>query len=201
MRQFKFPPCIPTRGTKVPAGPDWLHEIKHDGYRMIVQREGQRVRLFTRRGYDWSDRYPLIVEAARKLRSRSFVIDGEAVVLDADGRSDFDALHSRKHDAEVRLVAFDILAVRDYDVRPESLHARKDRLETLLAKSSDGIQLSEHLYGDVGPAMFDQVCKMGLEGIVSKHRECAYRAGRSTNWIKVKNREHPAMSRVMDAFA
>jgi ATP-dependent DNA ligase len=196
-----FEPCIPTRATKVPTGPDWLHEIKHDGYRMIVQREGSRVRLFTRRGFDWSDRYPLIVEAARKLRSRSFVIDGEAVVLDADGRSDFDALHSREHDAEVRLVAFDILAVRDYDVRPEPLHARKDRLETLLAKSSDGIQLSEHLYGDMGPAMFDQVCKMGLEGIVSKHRECAYRAGRSTNWIKVKNREHPAMSRVMDAFA
>jgi ATP-dependent DNA ligase len=196
-----FEPCIPTRATTVPAGPDWLHEIKHDGYRLIVQREGDRVRLFTRRGYDWSDRFPLIVEAALKLRSRSFVIDGEAVVLDADGRSDFDALHSRKHDAEVRLVAFDILAVRDYDVRPEPLHARKDRLETLLAKSSDGIQLSEHLYGDMGPAMFDQVCKMGLEGIVSKHRECAYRAGRSTNWIKVKNREHPAMSRVMDAFA
>jgi ATP-dependent DNA ligase len=196
-----FEPCIPTRATKVPTGPDWLHEIKHDGYRMIVQREGSRVRLFTRRGFDWSDRYPLIVEAARKLRSRSFVIDGEAVVLDADGRSDFDALHSREHDAEVRLVAFDILAVRDYDIRPEPLHARKDRLETLLAKSSDGIQLSEHLYGDMGPAMFDQACKMGLEGIVSKHRECAYRAGRTTNWIKVKNREHPAMSRVMDAFA
>src|SRR6476661_4407169 len=65
VRQYEYQPCIPTRGTKVPAGPDWLHEIKHDGYRLIVQREGKRVRLFTRNGYDWRDRYPLITEAAR----------------------------------------------------------------------------------------------------------------------------------------
>src|SRR5881392_537875 len=92
----KYEPCIPTRGTKVPSGSDWLHEIKHDGYRLIVQREGRRVRLFTRRGFDWSDRYPLIVQAALKLRKTSFVIDGEAVVLGPDGISDFDALYSGK---------------------------------------------------------------------------------------------------------
>ena len=85
----EFQPCIPTRGTKVPAGPDWLHEVKHDGFRMIVQREGDRVRLFTRNGHDWSDRYPWIVDAARRLRQRQFVIDGEAVVLGVDGISDF----------------------------------------------------------------------------------------------------------------
>ena len=77
MPQHQFQPCIPTRGTFVPAGPDWLHEIKHDGYRLIVQRDGPRVRLFTRRGFDWSDRFPLISEAARRLRPQSFVIDGE----------------------------------------------------------------------------------------------------------------------------
>jgi ATP-dependent DNA ligase len=77
VRQYEYQPCIPTRGTKVPAGPDWLHEIKHDGYRLIVQRERKRVRLFTRNGYDWSDCYPLIVEAALRNRSTSFVIDGE----------------------------------------------------------------------------------------------------------------------------
>ena len=75
-----YQPCIPTRRAEVPAGPDWFHEIKHDGYRLIVQREGKRVRLLTRRGYDWSDRYPLIVEAALRLRKTSFVIDGDAVV-------------------------------------------------------------------------------------------------------------------------
>jgi bifunctional non-homologous end joining protein LigD len=81
MRKSAFEPCIATRGTKVPAGSDWLHEIKHDGYRLIVQRVGKRVRLFTRNGYDWSERYPLIVEAAQRNRNSSFVIDGEAVLL------------------------------------------------------------------------------------------------------------------------
>src|SRR3954466_5005678 len=81
----KFEPCIPTRGTEVPSGPDWLHEVKHDGYRLIVQREDKRVRLLTRRGYDWSDRYPLITQAALRLRKTSFVIDGEAVILAANG--------------------------------------------------------------------------------------------------------------------
>ena len=98
----QFQPCIPTRGTKVPSGHEWLHEVKHDGFRMIVQRDGDRVRLFTRNGYDWSDRYPWIVDAARRLRQKQFVIDGEAVVLGVDGISDFAALYSRRHDHEVQ---------------------------------------------------------------------------------------------------
>src|SRR3954466_15844459 len=85
LSKLKYLPCIPTRGTTVPSGPDWLHEIKHDGYRLIVQREDKRVRLLTRRGYDWSDRYPLITQAALRLRKTSFVIDGEAVVLAPNG--------------------------------------------------------------------------------------------------------------------
>jgi bifunctional non-homologous end joining protein LigD len=105
------------RGTKVPAGPDWIHEIKHDGYRLIVQREGKRVRLLTRRGYDWSDRYPLIVQAALRLRKTSFVIDGEAVALGSEGISDFDALHGGKRNADVRLYAFDLLADDGVDTR------------------------------------------------------------------------------------
>src|SRR5213595_3886060 len=76
VRHYHYQPCIPTRGTEVPSGPDWFHEIKHDGYRLIVQREGKRVRLLTRRGHDWSDRYPLITQAALRLRKSSFVIDG-----------------------------------------------------------------------------------------------------------------------------
>src|SRR5258705_4012416 len=107
LRQYEYQPCIPTRGTKVPSGPDWFHEIKHDGYRLIVQREGKRVRLLTRRGYDWSDRYPLIVQAALRLRQNSFVIDGEAVVLGSDGIFDFHALHGGKANAAVRVQAFD----------------------------------------------------------------------------------------------
>ena len=107
-KAFEF--CIPTRGVKVPSGTDWLHEIKYDGYRLRVERNGDRVRLITRGGYDWTKRYPWIVEAALKNRYTQFVIDGEAVILGVDGISDFNALHSGKHNNEVQLYAFDILA-------------------------------------------------------------------------------------------
>jgi hypothetical protein len=103
--------CIPTRSTSVPATPDWLHEIKYDGYRLRLERDGDRVRLITKGGYNWTSRYPWIVEAALKNRIKRFVIDGEAVVLGVDGVADFNALHSRRHDDEVQLYAFDILAL------------------------------------------------------------------------------------------
>jgi ATP dependent DNA ligase domain len=94
MRKREFDPCLPTRATTVPIGTDWIHEIKHDGYRLTVQREGKVVRLFTRNGHDWTKRYPLMVEAALRNRTGSFVLDGEAVLLGVDGVSDFDGLHS-----------------------------------------------------------------------------------------------------------
>jgi ATP-dependent DNA ligase len=95
---MQFQPAVPTRGTKVPASPERIHEIKYDGFRLLVHRDGDRVRLLTRNGHDWSGRYPWIVEPALKNRSRHFVIDGEAVVLGVDGVADFDALYSRQHD-------------------------------------------------------------------------------------------------------
>jgi bifunctional non-homologous end joining protein LigD len=201
MPNVAYPPCIPTRGTRVPAGPDWIHEIKHDGYRLIVQREGKRVRLFTRNGHDWTGRYPLIVEAALRNRIGSFVIDGEAVLLGVDGISDFNGLHSRRHDQEVQLYAFDVLALDGDDLRPLPLHLRKNHLARLLARRPQGIFASEFERGAIGPDLFGAACRFGLEGIVSKRRESIYRAGRSPSWVKVKNRQHPAMHRVMDAFA
>ncbi|MET4418310.1 RNA ligase family protein [Bradyrhizobium sp. RT3a] len=200
MRKSAFEPCIPTRGAKVPAGPDWIHEIKHDGYRLIVQRDGDRVRLFTRNGHDWTDRYPRIVEAALNLRTARFVIDGEAVLLDADGVSDFNALHSRRHDASVRLYAFDVLVADGNDLRKLPLTLRKSDLARLLARPVDGIQLAPFEQGEVGPDLFRHACKLGFEGLVSKHRDSWYRAGRSEQWIKVKNRAHRAFSRVLDQF-
>lgn len=85
MIKSTFAPCLPTRGTKVPAGPDWIHEIKHDGFRLIVQREGQRVRLFTRNGHDWTDRYPFIVEAASRIRARQSANPSRVVRLEPSG--------------------------------------------------------------------------------------------------------------------
>jgi ATP dependent DNA ligase domain len=102
-------PCIPSRAPKPPSGPDWVHEIKHDGYRLLVRRDGATVRLFTRRGYDWTDRYPAIANAAGKLKARSFTLDGEAVVCGADGVALFDALHRRGHIHDAILQAFDLL--------------------------------------------------------------------------------------------
>jgi bifunctional non-homologous end joining protein LigD len=200
MRKPAFQPCIPTPATKVPNGADWIHEIKHDGYRLIIQREGKRVRLFTRNGHDWSDRFPVIIEAALRNRISSFVIDGEAVLLGVDGRSDFNGLHSRKHNDEVQFYAFDVLAMQGEDLRQLPLHLRKNNLARLLARRVDGIFLSDFEQGDIGPDLFRHACRMGLEGLVSKHRERPYRAGRSSHWVKVKNRTHHSVDRVKEAF-
>ena len=142
MQKSAFDPCIPTKAAKVPDRPEWLHEVKHDGYRLIVQRDGKRVRLFTRNGHDWSNRYPLITEAALRNRNSSFVIDGEAVLLGVDGRSDFNGLHSRRHDAEVEFYAFDILVSDGEDLRKLPLCMRKANLARLLARRVDGILLA-----------------------------------------------------------
>jgi ATP-dependent DNA ligase len=195
-KPFAF--CIPTKSTSVPVGPDWLHEIKYDGYRLRLERDGDRVRLITRGGYDWTKRYPWIVGAARKVRQKKFVLDGEAVILGVDGVSDFNALHSGKHDDEVQLCAFDILVEGDDDLRKLPLHLRKSNLERLLARRPGGIFVNPFERGEIGPDLFRAACAMGLEGLVSKHRDRPYRAGRSKHWVKVKNRKHPAISRLME---
>src|ERR1700726_3462006 len=102
-------PCLPTPANQCKSGPAWVHEIKHDGYRMIARRTDDRVRLYTRRGFNWADRYPRIIDALRSIRARSVTIDGEAVVCGTDGRSDFDKLHSGAHDASVFLYGFDLI--------------------------------------------------------------------------------------------
>jgi bifunctional non-homologous end joining protein LigD len=176
-----FEPCIPTPGTKVPAGADWIHEIKHDGYRLVIQREGKRVRLFTRNGNDWSNRFPLITEAALRNRISSFVIDGEAVLLGVDGRSDFAGLHSRKHNDEVQFYAFDILGMQGEDLRQLPLHLRKNNLARLLARRVAGIFLSDFEQGEIGPDLFRHACKMGLEGLVRSGSAMAGPKARKTS--------------------
>jgi bifunctional non-homologous end joining protein LigD len=195
-KSFDF--CIPTRSTSVPAAPGWLHEIKYDGYRLRLEREGDRARLITKGGYNWTSRYPWIVEAALKNRHKQFVIDGEAVVRGVDGIADFDALHSRKHDDEVQLYAFDIMVLDGEDLRKLPLSMRKTNLERLLARRPEGIFVNPFERGEIGPDLFRAACRMGLEGLVSKRRDRPYQAGRSKHWVKVKNRQHPAMSRVME---
>jgi bifunctional non-homologous end joining protein LigD len=192
------PPCIPTRAVKAPAGPGWVHEIKHDGYRLQVRREGEAVRLFTRRGYDWSGRYPAIAVTAMLLRARSFTLDGEAVVCGPDGVAIFDALHRRGTVTEAMLYAFDLLELDGEDFRSLPLGDRKKRLARLLGGRRLGIVLSDHTDED-GTTIFRQACLMGLEGIVSKRLGAPHRSGPSRDWLKVKNPDSPAMIRAREA--
>jgi bifunctional non-homologous end joining protein LigD len=144
--------------------------------------------LITRGGYDWTKRYPWIAEAARKNRIKQFVIDGEAVVLGVDGISDFNDLHSGKHDDEVQFCAFDILAEGGDDLRKVPLHLRKTSLDRLLARRPEGIFVNPFERGEIGPDLFQAACDMGLEGLVTKHWDRPYQGGRSKHWVKVKNR-------------
>jgi bifunctional non-homologous end joining protein LigD len=185
----------------VPDGPLCVHEIKHDGYRFICRRDGDRVRAFTRRGHDWTDRVPRIVEALQSFPVTSATIDGEAVVCDSTGITDFDRLRSalaRQGSREPFLYAFDLLELDGRDLRRSPWEQRRAALSRVLRKVGDGIRLSDHLDGTDGPAAFRHACAMGLEGIVSKRRDGPYRSGRSPDWIKVKNPHAPAATRTIE---
>jgi bifunctional non-homologous end joining protein LigD len=109
--------------------------------------------------------------------------------------------HSRRHDDEVQLYAFDILAMEGDDLRKLPLSLRKTNLARLLARRPDGIFVAPFEAGEIGPDLFRKACEFGLEGMVSKRKDSQYRAGRSPSWVKVKNRSHPAISRVKEAFS
>jgi bifunctional non-homologous end joining protein LigD len=177
MPKFEF--CIPTAGKAVPSGAEWFHEIKYDGYRLRVERDGHNVRLFNRGGHDWTKRFPWIAQAALTNRRKQFVVDGEAVILCADGVSDFDALHSGKHPGEVQLCAFDVLALDGDDLRDLPLSMRKANLERLLRGRPDGIFSNPFETGAIGPELFRAACSMGLEGLVSKRSDRPYRGGKT----------------------
>jgi bifunctional non-homologous end joining protein LigD len=187
-------PCLPSPVVKPPKGSTWLHEIKHDGYRMMVRKDGRGIRLFTRRGHDWTDRFPAIVNAARQLKPKSFLIDGEAVSLGDDGIPVFRRLRTRQHASSVFLYAFDLLQLDGKDLRRAPIESRKDELATMLPLMMGGIQFNEDIEGDA-TTVFEHACKLGLEGIVSKRKGSPYVSGRSDHWIKLKNPESPAVKR------
>jgi bifunctional non-homologous end joining protein LigD len=188
------PPCLPTKAPHPPSGDTWIHEIKHDGFRVIARKDRERVRLYSRPGNDLTYRFPLIVEALARLRSRSCIIDGEAVCCDEDGMPSFERIRYRQHDATVFLYAFDLIELSGDDLRREPLEVRKATLKSVLAKAGPGLRLNEHIEAD-GPTVFAHACKMGLEGIVSKHKTSTYRSGRSPDWLKSKNPAAPAVKR------
>ena len=159
----------------------------------IVRRIGDKVRLITRGGYDWAERYPLIVKAARALKVRSATIDGEAVVCGPDGVSDFERLHSRDHDAQVILYAFDLSGIGRRGLTRAAAGRTQGNAHEALRRAPIGIHLTEHMEGN-GPIIFEHACKLGLEGIVSKRRDALHR-GQCKAWLKTKNPKSPAMLR------
>jgi bifunctional non-homologous end joining protein LigD len=181
-----FEPCIPTQADRPPSGPGWVHEIKHDGFRLIAQRDEAGVRLITRNGHDWTERYPAVAAAGGRLRCRSCIIDGEVVVVDEVGRTIFERLQQGpKVNPEAIMFAFDLVEIDGQDLRREPLLTRKATLLSLLKSVPHGIVYNEHLEGDA-TMIFRHACRLGCEGIVSKRADSTYRSGRSRDWIKTK---------------
>ena len=172
--------CLPTKTDKLPSGGQWLHEIKHDGFRINARKSGAQVRLYSRPGNDLTHRFPLIVETLARLRSRSCIIDGEAVACDDNGVASFDLIRHHRHNDRAFLYAFDLIELNGDDMRRDPLEVRKATLRSMLAKAGLGLRFNEHLEGD-GPTVFAHACKMGLEGIVSKRLGLCYRSGRTTD--------------------
>jgi bifunctional non-homologous end joining protein LigD len=160
-------PCLPSPAKKPPTGSNWLHEIKHDGFRIMALRDVDGVRLITRNGNDFTRRFPLAASAVAALPVRSCLIDGEAIVTDDNGLAVFELIRRARHGAQAVLCAFDLLALDGADLRRLPIQQRKDRLAKLLHNPPDGIVLNAHYVGD-GGKVFREACKLGCEGIVSK---------------------------------
>ncbi len=181
-------PQLATLVERPPDGAGWLHELKHDGYRFLIRRAGERVQIFSRNGNDWTKRFPFLVTAASKLKSDNFTIDGEACVLNEKGVSNVSRLQdaiARGDDSIICYFAFDCIRVDGEDTASLPLIDRKERLKRLLVSRSRRIVFSDHVEGD-GTKVLEHACKMGHEGIVSKRKDSPYRAGRNLDWQKSK---------------
>src|SRR5215475_9113846 len=182
-RQGFIEPLLPTRTAHPPLGPSWIHEIKYDGFRLMARREGGRVRLLTRRGYDWTQRFRLIADAVADLRCQSCLIDGEAVACDDQGIPDFKLLIHKRRYVSAQLYAFDLLELDGEDLRGEPIEVRKRALTRLLVRLRAGLLIGQPIDAPADVA-FKHICKLGLEGIVSKRLGSKYESGRSSIWLK-----------------
>jgi ATP-dependent DNA ligase len=187
-------PCLPSPAKVPPSGPGWIHEIKHDGFRIMARRDGAGVRLITRHGNDFTLRFPFIAMAVGKLPVRSCLIDGEAIVCDVNGLAVFDLIRGHGSKTSAVLCAFDLLELDGKDLRREPIEKRKALLAKLLRGAHLSITLNEYFEED-GALVFDAACQLGCEGIVSKRLGSTYRSGRVAHWIKVKNPKAPAVKR------
>ncbi|MBV9343709.1 MAG: non-homologous end-joining DNA ligase, partial [Gammaproteobacteria bacterium] len=170
-----------------PEGDEWLHEVKFDGYRVLIWKGSEGVRIRSRGEQDWTDKLPETVRAAQQLPCASAVLDGELVTLDAAGVSSFGKLQQRfgSDERALRVMVFDLLWLEGTDLRPLPQRERSARLAALMARAKAPLQLTAYTVGD-GPRAAREACAHGLEGIICKAADAPYAGGRSGNWLKVK---------------
>src|SRR4051812_8700958 len=181
-------PCDPTLHERAPAGSDWVYEIKTDGYRAQVHIRDNRVTIYSRNGYDWTDEFTPIANAASQLGVREAIIDGEATVLGNSGLPDFQALRrelGNRDSSRLLFHAFDLLYLNGRDLRRVPLLQRKHALKSMLQDAPSALVYVDFLEDD-GTHVFEHACRMGLEGIVAKRVNAPYRSGRQDSWIKLK---------------
>lgn len=191
----RIEPCLALLKSKPPHGGDWTYEVKLDGYRLAVHIEPARVRLVTRGGHDWTHRFPTIAEAAKAIGPTTMILDGEAVVLDDQGRSDFGLLQrslgargktmgsKASHDAI--FYAFDLLYLDGHDLTRTEYRVRRHLLNDVLPHGEGAIRISEEIDADPD-ALLENACQLGLEGIIAKHADRPYHSGRTGDWLKIK---------------
>jgi bifunctional non-homologous end joining protein LigD len=181
-------PQLATLVDEVPAGDEWLHEIKFDGYRALCRIQAGQVQFFTREGKDWTHRFGRLVSAAAHLPLDQALLDGEIVVVEKDGATNFQSLQealSNNQTERLTYFVFDLLHLDGYNLTQAPLLARKNVLARVLKKAAGPIRFSDHVVGQ-GAALYGRACRLGLEGVISKQKESFYRPGRSREWVKTK---------------
>jgi bifunctional non-homologous end joining protein LigD len=182
-------PQLATLVKEPPSGDQWLHELKFDGYRMLCRLDGGRVQFWSRNARDWTDKFLSIVDAIKLLPAKSAFIDGEIVIVDAQGRSSFQKLQrsmGKSVSSGFIYAVFDLIYLDGFDLRQTPLRLRKDLLENLCKASGHRLlRYSEHFEGN-GDTFFRHACEYGIEGILSKLANSPYESTRNRNWVKVK---------------
>lgn len=179
-------PAQAVRYPVAPTGADWIHEVKHDGYRLVARKDGERVRLWTRQAVDYTERFQAIADAVRALPVEACILDGEAVAY-SDTGYDFHALRSKLAAKCACMIAFDMMSLDGEDLRERPLQERRKRLKALLSRRGrPALMYSTEIHGE-GGEVFAHACALGLEGIVSKRLGSRYRSGKCDDWRKIKN--------------
>jgi bifunctional non-homologous end joining protein LigD len=184
-------PCLAVLKSKPPEGDGWSYEIKWDGYRLAVHIELSGVRILTKSGHDWTKRFPQIVRGAKELGVATAILDGEAVMYDDQGRSDFNLLQASlgvptgKKTSPAQFVAFDLLYLDGHDLQKTELRVRRHLLGDVIGSAEGPIQFSE-AFDATGAETFEASCLHGLEGIIAKRLDRPYHSGRNGDWVKIK---------------